>query len=156
MPPYFFREKIITPILVLLKQGITPEKIAMSLSFGTILGIFPIVGITSLLCIAAAFIFRLNQAMTQIFNWLVYPFQIILVIPFFEFGSYLFHSGPLPLTVHHIVDSYRTDLGGSLILLWDMTVHAIVAWFVTAVPLAVVLYLITAPLLRKMRIGTNE
>lgn len=152
----FYRKMIITPILGLLRQGISPEKIAMSMSTGIVMGLFPIVGITSLLCIVTALFFRLNQALTQLFNWLVYPLQIVLIIPFFRLGSSLFHTEPIMVTVRHVIDSYRADFWGTIHSLWEITLHAAVAWLVTCIPLGIVLYLIFKPLLRKMNIGSQR
>jgi uncharacterized protein (DUF2062 family) len=156
MPRRFYHNRIITPILGLLKQGTSPEKIAMSMSTGIVMGLFPIVGITSFLCIATSFFFRLNQAMTQLFNWLVYPLQIVLIIPFFRLGSSLFHAEPITVTVRHVIDSYRTDFWETINLLGEITLHAVVAWLITCIPIGVVLYLIFKPLMRKMNIGIEQ
>jgi len=156
MPRRFYHNRIITPILGLLKQGISPEKIAMSMSTGIVMGLFPIVGITSLLCIVTSFFFRLNQAMTQLFNWLVYPLQIILILPFFRLGSFLFHTEPITVTVRQVIDSYRADFWGTIHLLEEITLHAVVAWLIICIPIGVVLYLTFKPLLRKMNIGIKE
>ncbi|MEQ1352439.1 MAG: hypothetical protein ABLT11_00385 [Candidatus Acidiferrum sp.] len=40
----FFHRKIVRPVVDLLRQGITPEKIALSIACGLILGIFPALG----------------------------------------------------------------------------------------------------------------
>ena len=64
----FLQKRLIAPILQLLTQGITPEKIALSLAFGIMLGVFPVLGTTTLLRFAAALIFRLNLAAVQLVN----------------------------------------------------------------------------------------
>jgi len=63
---------ILVPIVDLLRQGITPEKIALSVALGAVLGIFPVLGSTTLLCAAAAFILRLNMPPIQVVNFLIY------------------------------------------------------------------------------------
>jgi uncharacterized protein (DUF2062 family) len=156
MQSRFYHERIIKPIIDLLKQGITPEKIAMTLSCGIVMGLFPIVGITSVLCIITAFIFGLNQALIQLFNWLVYPLQVILIIPFLRLGNYLFHAEPITVTVRFMINSYKTDFWGTIYSLGEMTLHGIVAWLITAVPLAVIMYLTFKPLLRKMYMGIKK
>jgi hypothetical protein len=50
----FFHRRVVAPIVALLTQGITPEKIALSLAFGIVLGIFPVLGSTTVLCAVAA------------------------------------------------------------------------------------------------------
>ena len=52
----FFRRRVARPILELLRQGVTPEKMAMSLALGVALGVFPVLGTTTALCALAALI----------------------------------------------------------------------------------------------------
>jgi uncharacterized protein (DUF2062 family) len=51
-----FYRRVVDPILRLMTQGITPEKIALSLAFGIVLGVFPMLGSTAILCVVAALI----------------------------------------------------------------------------------------------------
>jgi uncharacterized protein (DUF2062 family) len=43
----FFYRHLVRPILDLLRQGVTPEKIALSLALGMALGVFPVLGSTT-------------------------------------------------------------------------------------------------------------
>lgn len=38
------RRQIVTPVVALLRQGATPEKLALSLALGIALGVFPVLG----------------------------------------------------------------------------------------------------------------
>ena len=67
----FLQQRLVRPIRQLLTHGITLEKIALSLAFGIMLGVFPVLGTTSLLCLIAALLFRLNLAAVQLVNILV-------------------------------------------------------------------------------------
>jgi len=51
----FFRRRIARPIVELLRQGVTPEKMALSLALGVALGVFPVLGTTTALCALVAF-----------------------------------------------------------------------------------------------------
>ena len=92
---------------MLIRQGITPEKIAMSIALGVVLGTVPILGITTVLCAAAAVAFRLNVAAVQLANWLACPLQIVLLIPFFVMGG--ISSAPLP--AHRMLRSWWSFSG---------------------------------------------
>ena len=46
----FFYRRLVRPVLELLRQGVTPEKIALSLTLGVALGVFPVLGSTTALC----------------------------------------------------------------------------------------------------------
>ena len=106
----FFHCRVVAPIVALLTQGITPEKIALSLAFGIVLGIFPVLGSTTVLCAAAALVFQLNLPAIQLVNYLIYPVQLFLLVPFIRMGEKLFRVAPLPLSLAQILTMVRTDL----------------------------------------------
>ena len=56
----FWKRRVVTPLIAQLKQGVTPEKLALTVALGLVLGIFPILGATTLLCGAAAIALRLK------------------------------------------------------------------------------------------------
>jgi uncharacterized protein (DUF2062 family) len=147
----FFYRRVIEPILNLLRQGITPEKVALSIVFGITLGVFPVIGATTLLCALAAVAFRLNLPAIQLVNYFVYPLQIALLLPFIRFGEVLFRvREPLPFSITQILQMITTDMGNAISTLWTSTMHAIVAWCLVGPPAVLLLYVILAPLLRRM------
>jgi uncharacterized protein (DUF2062 family) len=147
----FFQRKIIEPIVKLLRQGISPEKIALGMAVGVVIGIFPVIGSTTLLCTIAALVLRLNLPAIQLVNYLVYPLQIALLIPFFQFGAWLFGVDPLPLSASQLITMFRTDLWDTIRQLWDTTLRAIGAWSLICLPTVAGLYYLLRPLLRKIR-----
>src|SRR6202012_2910085 len=84
--------RIALPIFALLRRGTSPRKLAWSLAAGLLIGINPIIGSTTVLCLAIAFLFRLNIAASQLANHVVYPLQLLLVIPFIHLGTRIFHT----------------------------------------------------------------
>jgi uncharacterized protein (DUF2062 family) len=130
----FFHRRFVAPIVALLTQGITPEKIALSLAFGIVLGIFPVLGSTTVLCAAAAVIFGLNLPAIQLVNWLIYPMQLFLLVPFIRLGEKLFRTAPLQFSLAQILTMVRADLPHAVSTLWLAEVHAIVAWLLTGPP----------------------
>jgi uncharacterized protein (DUF2062 family) len=145
----FIYKKLIDPIINLLRQGISPEKIALGIAVGVVIGIFPVIGSTTLLCTIAAFILRLNLPAIQIVNYIVYPLQIALLIPFFQFGAWLFDVEPLPLSSSQLISMFKNDFGGTIVQLWDTTIRAIVGWCIICLPLVACLYYIIIPILRR-------
>ena len=147
----FFYRRLILPILNLLRQGITPEKIALSIAFGIALGVFPVIGATTLLCAMAAIVLRLNLPAIQLVNYFVYPLQIALLLPFIRFGEFLFRvRDPLPFSITQILQMIATSIPNAVATLWTATMHAIAAWLLVG-PLAVLVsYAVLAPLLRRL------
>ena len=146
----FFRTRIVRPILELLIRGISPEKIALSLAFGIVLGVFPVLGTTTLLCMLAALLFRLNLPAIQLVNYLCYPLQLVLIVPFLKMGQRLFRARPLSLTLSEVLTLTHADVLRAIRLLWIAALQAVAAWTLVG-PLAIVLlYFILAPVLRRL------
>lgn len=143
------KERVLKPIVDLLRQGVTPEKIALSIALGAMLGIFPALGWTTILCAIAALVLRLNLPAIQLVNYLMYPVQITLLLPFFRLGEKLFNAPHLPISVPQILAMSKANLEDTVKLLWSTTWHAMVVWALAA-PVAVALtYFLLVPLLRR-------
>lgn len=146
----FLQTRLVRPILHLLTQGITPEKIALSLSFGIMLGVFPVLGTTTLLCLIAALAFRLNLAAVQLVNFLVYPLWFALLVPFVRVGERLFGAPPLAMTGSQMLALAHANLLHSVSVLWLTALRAAAAWMLIGPPGIIVLYLMLVPLIRRM------
>ena len=146
----FFRRVIARPIVELLRQGVTPEKIALSIALGLALGVFPVLGTTTALCALVAFVWRLNLPAIQLVNYFVYPLQIVLILPFFRAGEKLFGAPHLPLSLPQIVATVHVSFWGASRFLWTTIWHAAVAWCLVS-PLSVALaYAVLVPVLRRV------
>jgi uncharacterized protein (DUF2062 family) len=146
----FLHRRLVRPVLDLLRQGVTPEKIALSLTLGVALGVFPVLGSTTALCALAALVLRLNLPAIQIVNYFVYPLQIALLIPFFRLGERLFRAPHLPLSVSQIYAMIHANMWSAIRSLWTTTWHAIIVWCVVAPVFAGLAYGILAPALRRV------
>jgi len=146
----FFQKRLLRPILQLLIQGITPEKIALSLAFGFMLGIFPVLGTTSLLCLIAAMIFRLNLPAVQLVNLLVNPLWFALLIPFIRMGERLFGVPPLAITGAQILALAHDNFLQFIRVLGLSTLRAAAAWLLVGPVGIVLLYLVLVPMIRRM------
>ena len=144
------KRRLVLPILQLLRQGVTPEKIALSLALGAALGVFPALGWTTALCAIAAIVLRLNLPAIQIVNYFMYPVQIALLLPFFRLGEKLFGARHFPISVPQIYGTIHASMWAAIKLLWTTTWHAIVAWALLAPVFAAVAYAILTPLLKRI------
>jgi len=147
----FLKRRIVDPIVRLLRQGISPEKVSLGLACGIMIGVFPVVGVTTVLCTIVAIIFRLNLPAIQLVNYLVYPLQFALLIPFFHFGDWLFGVEPLPFSAQELVALFKADFWGAVRQLWDTTLRAIAAWSLVCLPAVAALYFAFTPLLRRLK-----
>ncbi len=146
----FFQLRVVSPIIVLLTQGITPEKIALSLAFGIVLGTFPVHGSTTVLCAAAALVFGLNLPAIQLVNYLIYPMQLFLLVPFIRMGEKLFRAAPAPLSLAQILTTVRASLTHAVSTLWLAELHAVFAWLLIAPVAICLLYFLLSRTLRRV------
>jgi uncharacterized protein (DUF2062 family) len=140
----------VLPILALLRMGATPRTLAWSIAAGLVIGINPLIGTTTLLCLAVATGFRLNLVASQIANHAAFPLELALVIPFIRLGSRVFHTPPMPLSPHLFLTAARTSPLALTRQLWLWEWHALVLWAAIAIVTAPLLALALTPLLRHL------
>ena len=123
----------------------------MSIAVGLALAVFPVLGSTTLLCAAAAIILRLNMPAIQLVNWVAYPLQILLLIPFVRLGEAIFRAPRLPLTAAQIIEMVHAGAWSATKLLWRSSLYAISGWTLTAPFAALLIYAMLLPVLRRVR-----
>jgi len=151
-----FLRRLLQPILDLLTQSITPEKIALSLAIGIAFGVFPMLGTTTLLCTLIAVPLRLNLPAIQLVNYMMYPAQIAMLIPFIRFGEWLWRAPRLPLSLTQILAMVRADAGHAIAVLWHSTLLAVSGWVLAAPCFIAIFYVVTVPLLRLAAKGLDR
>lgn len=145
----FWNKRIKQPIKALLVQGVTADKLAWSLTAGIVVGIFPALGTTTALCAAASGLFRLNPVAIQLVNWLVYPLQLFLLIPFWQWGDLLFGYPPIELTMEGLQELVNLDWRLALARLWWTGFRGMVVWVLVSVPAAFFLQRLLQKLLQR-------
>lgn len=128
----FFQKSILNPIVDLLKQGLTPEKLAMSLSAGIVISCFPVLGSTTILCAIFAHVFKLNHVGIQLANYVCYPLQFLLLIPFFILGNKIFGYDQMVFSIDDMLTHFQIDPLGFFETYIGLALRACVAWAVTA------------------------
>lgn len=114
---------------------LSPEQIALLLSVGLVLGVFPIMGCPTVLCLLAAFGLRLNVAALQVLNNISSPLQLALLLPLARAGRMLCGGG--------------APAGGSWAGVLGMAaLHAVMGWACICIPLGAILYVSLVLVLR--------
>jgi hypothetical protein len=114
---------------------LSPEEIALLLSVGLVLGVFPIMGFPTVFCLLAAFGLRLNWAALQLLNNVSSPLQLALLVPLARAG--------------HKVCGGAVPAGGSWAgILGSAALHAVTGWACICIPAGAVLYVSLVFLLR--------
>lgn len=112
-------------------QGSSPHELALTIALGLMIGTMPIIWGATLLCAAFAFYLGLNQAGIQVVNYLAYPLQIALFVPFHRLGARIFPRFPLA------AGKDMADYAANVVV---ATFKAVGAWFLVAAPAAILLY----------------
>jgi hypothetical protein len=142
--------RVALPIFALLRMGATPQKLAWSIAVGLLIGINPVLGSTTLLCLAVAFVFRLNIAASQIGNHIVYPLELLLVIPLMRLGSFVFHTEQIPLSPGSLFEAARSNPLSLTRQLWQWEWHAFIVWACIAVITVPLIAFALTPVFRKL------
>lgn len=135
-------------VVLWLRQGISPRRLALTLALGFAIGCVPVVGIPTVLCAALALAFRLNLPAIQAANYAAMPLQLLLIAPFLRLGGWLFASGSRPEP--SAAELLRLPLLPLAMHCGALAAHALLAWLLLAVPAVVVMTLAFIPLLRRV------
>jgi uncharacterized protein (DUF2062 family) len=150
----FARRRIAAPLLALLRQGATPEKLALSLALGITIGLVPVLGASTALCAVAALVLRLNMPAIQLVNYLLAPLQLLLAIPFLRFGEWLAQAPRFPITLDAGLSLLSEGTMQAISVLAGAIVHATLGWLALAPFAAYALYRSLRPILGRFSIPT--
>ena len=143
--------KIIEPLLAFLKQGMSPQRLALCVALGVVIGNIPILGVSTILCTLIALLFRLNLPAIQLVQAVMAPSQVLLIIPFVRLGEWMLRAPHQPLSIKAATALFATGVVPAIRGLWDAIVHAGFAWLLIA-PIAIyVLYKALTPLFERAR-----
>ena len=142
--------KLKEKILDVLRQGATPDQLALTLVLGTALGTFPVLGSTTALCALAALVLRLNQPLIQLVNYFVYPLQLALYLPLMLAGARWLDPKLSSLTLPRVWELLAGDwVAGIRILFWA-NLGAVLLWALVAGPLGTAAYFVLRAAARKI------
>jgi uncharacterized protein (DUF2062 family) len=148
--------RTVKPLLDLLRVGATPRTLAWSIAVGAALGVNPILGISSVACLLAAFVFRLNVVATQIINHLVFPIQLALIVVFLGAGDRVFQSRHVPMSTDAFSHALRAHDWATARMLWTWEWHALTVWFAAALLLTPLVALALTPAIEKLSRGLKQ
>ncbi|AXC09854.1 hypothetical protein ACPOL_0479 [Acidisarcina polymorpha] len=137
-------------LLHLLRQGLTAQKLALSIALGVGLSCFPIFGTTTILCTIVAVAFGLNLPAIQVGNYLALPLQLGLFIPFLRLGERVVHASRMPLSPQQLLQLAKTSPTQTAQILLSGQWHAILGWLIVAPPMTLLLAVLLRPLMRRL------
>jgi len=135
----WLRRYLLDPLLALLRQGVSPQRLALCTAIGIVVGNIPILGVSTVLCTIIALGFRLNLPAMQLVQGAMAPLQLLLIIPYVRLGEWLLGAPAQPLSIKASMALLSQGAGHAVLVLWSAIVHASLA-FVLVAPVATLLF----------------
>ena len=125
---------------------LSPHSLALTIVLGLVLGVFPVYGGPTLLCLIIAAVVRPHIPLLQAINLVTSPLQLALLVPFHRVGLFLLpeHEAVIPKGWYAVA-----AIGG-------FTVRTVAGWFLVCVPFGICLYLGLAFLLSRCRVQRGK
>jgi uncharacterized protein (DUF2062 family) len=146
----WWKRWFVQPITKQLTQGITPEKLGWTIATGIVLGIFPIMGTTTIICFLAAWLFKLNQPVMQVACHAVYALHFALILVFIRAGQWLFGADPISLSIPQLVKQFMADPWQFAQEFGIAGLQGIAAWLILAPFLLILIKAISIPVLKRL------
>jgi uncharacterized protein (DUF2062 family) len=149
-PRTLWQRRVRDPIVAQLTQGITPEKIALTIAVGSACALFPILGTTTILCFLVALALRLNQPIVQLINQALWPVHVPAIYLCLRFGNRLFGVEHVPFHLRHMQQMLWHEPALFFRQFGAAALHAIVAWALLAPIYIGIVYAISLPITRSI------
>ncbi|MDR3457476.1 MAG: DUF2062 domain-containing protein [Verrucomicrobiae bacterium] len=146
----FWRVRVVGLIVAQFTQGVTAQKMALTIALGLTLGLFPILGATTTLCAIVGVWLRLNQPVIQLVNWLASPLQLMSILVFVRIGEWLLRAPPVSFSIPELFRKFHVSPVKFLHEFGLTGLHGIIAWLVIAPLLAALLYWVLLAPLKKL------
>ncbi|KAK9271267.1 hypothetical protein L1049_026857 [Liquidambar formosana] len=153
----WLHNRIVDPLLQILRRGAEPNQLAFSTALGITLGVFPICGVTVFLCgMAIALLGSLcHSPSLMLANFIATPIELSLVVPFLRFGEVVVGGPHFPLTSDALKKVLTGQASHEVLL---SIFHALLGWLVAAPFILATLYILFLPcfklLVRKFSTAT--
>jgi len=144
----FWQRRVRDPIVAQLTQGITPEKIALTLAVGSAFALFPILGTTTLLCFLIALALKLNQPITQLINQACWPIHVPAIFLCVRLGEKLFGVRHVRFSIREMNHLFWSEPARFFHDFGATALHAVVAWAVLAPFYIAAVYAVSLPIMR--------
>lgn len=140
---------MVDPITAQLTQGLTPERLALTVALGATIGLFPVLGTTTLLCVGCGVILGLNQPALQAVNYACTPLQLPFIFFALHTGHRWFGSGEISLNPATMMTEFWAAPLQFIRAYGRLALQGIGVWALLAAPIGWLTYQVSLPLLRR-------
>ena len=149
-------KKILSPLKAQLTQGATPHQLALSCALGVSIGLIPILGSATVICVFVAVALRLNQVATQVANYSMAALQIVMVPVFVSWGRWIVGAPPVSIDPRELTARASADFVAFLGEFGVMGLQAILAWTLTIPFAAAAVYFLTRGVFVRWQSATGK
>jgi uncharacterized protein (DUF2062 family) len=142
-------KKVKDIVAALFRQGLTPKKLNQSIILSGLISTIPILGVGTFMITMVSFKLKLNLPVMIALSYLMWPVQILLIIPFIRVGEFIFAVPSNHHSVEEIISSFRSSFSQTLSHLSFELLCGLGGWLFTAVPIAVLIYWVSLLFLKK-------
>lgn len=152
----WWRRWLVAPVVTQLTHGTSPDRIGWTIALGMVVGVFPIMGSTTLVCLLIGWLLRLNQPVLHVFRAVVYPLHLALILIFIRLGERLYGAPLISFSIPQLIGKFKDsplqfarDFGMAA---W----HGVSAWLLIAPVVAVLIKMAAMPALRKLSLSLKR
>jgi hypothetical protein len=145
----WLHRRLVQPLLALLTQGISPQRLALCVAIGLVVGNIPVLGVSTIICSIVALVFRLNLPAIQLVQAAMAPTQLLLIFPFVRLGEWLMHAPRQAVSIKAGLALMAQGIWHSVVVLKDAILHASIAWALMAPFLIYLFYRLLTPLFER-------
>ena len=126
-------------------MGATPKKLSEAVVAGIVIGICPIIGVTTALSIVVGLIFKLNQIVIQATNYLMYPVQIIMIPIYIKITVKIFNFPDVPVRPDLVVKKFQEGFMEFVKVYGMISLYSLMIWIL----IGIILLFVLRPVLEK-------
>lgn len=147
----WLNSKLLEPLVGLLRDGLSPRRLALCVAVAIVVGNIPILlGVSTLTCAFIALIFRLNLPVIQLVQGAMAPTQVLLIIPFVRLGEWILRVPAQAVTIEATLALMSQGIWQTIVVLREAIFHAALGWALIAPFWIYLLYRILTPVFERM------
>ena len=143
--PWWWRW-MVQPVVQQVTQGVSPVAISRAISWGMVIGVFPIIGSTTLLTLMVGVPLKLNQPILQVFKSVATPIQWATVLLFYRAGEWLFGAEHVSIHIPTLIERFFAEPGPFFRDYGMTALYGIVVWVLVAPILFFAVFGVVRPL----------
>jgi uncharacterized protein (DUF2062 family) len=132
--------KFLIPFRLIPEAGLTADKFAFSVSIGIVAGLFPVIGATTVLSLLLTMLFRQNLLVVQSVQWMLAFAQVLLIIPFMQFGAFMLNQQIMPISIEHVNLAFQAGFYSGMRTIGIFHLYAILTWTIICIPMGAISY----------------